>query len=116
MHIGEPEVTACIPEGEVLVVKAQKVQQRCVQVVNMHGLFDGLITKLVGGAVNVSRLHTSACKPHGEAIGIMVTSGALGIARFGQLDHRCSAELAAPEDEGFVKQTPLMQVLEKRAD
>src|SRR5262245_28539661 len=104
MHIGEPEVTACIAEGKVLVVKAEKVKHRCVQVVNMDGLFHGLIPKFVGGPVNVSTLHASTGKPHGEAVGIVVASSALAVARFGQFDHRCSAELAAPKNESFVQQ------------
>src|SRR4030095_11793801 len=82
----------------------------------MHRLFDGLVPKLVGGAVNVSTFHASTCKPHGEAVGIVVASGALAVARFGQFDHRCAAELAAPEDESFVQQASLMQILEKRGD
>jgi|SRR6188768_557187 len=80
MHVSEPEVTACIPESKVLVVKAEKVKHRCVQVVNMHGLFDGLVAKLVGGAVNVASLHASSGQPHGEAVGIVVASGALAFA------------------------------------
>src|SRR6185436_16279353 len=109
MHVREPEVATCIPEGEVLVVKAEQVQHRCVQVVNMHGLLDGLVAKLVGGAVNVSTLHASTGKPQGKAVGIVVASGALAVARFGQFDDRCSAELAAPEDQSFVQQASLLQ-------
>src|SRR4030095_10918506 len=82
----------------------------------MHRLFDGLVPKLVGGAVNVSTFHASTCKPHGEAVGIVVASGALAVAGFGQFDHRCSAELAAPDDESIVQQGSLMQVLDERGD
>ena len=83
MHVSEPEVTACIPESKVLVVKAEKVKHRCVQVVNMHGLFDGLVAKLVGGAVNVASLHAAAREPHRETVGVVVPAGSFAISAFG---------------------------------
>ena len=64
MHIREPEVTACIPEGEVLMVKAEKVKHRCVQVVNMHGLFDGLVPKLVASGHRDARDRGTCRSPH----------------------------------------------------
>src|SRR6185369_714330 len=104
VHVRESEVAACISEGQLLMVEAQKVKQCRVKVVNMNGLFHGLISKLVGGAVNVAPLHAAAREPHREAIGVMVSPGRFaGVARFRQFDHRSSPELAAPDHDRFVE-------------
>ena len=82
----------------------------------MHGLFDGLVPKLDGGAVNVSTLRASPGVPHGEAGGIVVASGAVAVARFGEFDPRWSAEFSAPEQGGFVERSALMRVRARRGE
>ena len=54
MNVGQPEVAAGVAVGELLVVEAEQVQNRRVQVVNVDFVLDGSKAELVGGAVNVA--------------------------------------------------------------
>src|SRR4051794_21817512 len=49
--VGQPVVAAAVAIGELLMVDAHEVQDRGVQVVNVHLVLDGMPTELVGGAV-----------------------------------------------------------------
>ncbi len=48
MHVGEAEVAALEAEGELLVVEAEQVQDRGVEVVDVDAVFDGAEAELVG--------------------------------------------------------------------
>ena len=48
-HIGQPEIPALEPVRQPQVVDAEKVQDRRVEVVDVHDVVDGLIAELVGG-------------------------------------------------------------------
>ena len=70
MHIGQAEIAAGVAVGELLVIEAQQVQDRGVQVVDVDRVFDGLEAEFVGRAVDVARLsrrrRPSTCvKPYG---------------------------------------------------
>ena len=54
VHVGQAEVAAGVAVGELLVVEAEQVQDRGVQVVDVDAVFDGLEAELVGGAVDVA--------------------------------------------------------------
>ena len=64
MHVGQAEVAAGVAVGELLVVEAQQVQDRGVQVVDVDLVLDGLEAELVGRAVDVPPLHAAAGQPH----------------------------------------------------
>ncbi len=54
------EVSPGVAEGEPFVVKSQQVENRGVEVVNMHFVFHSLVPEFVGGAITASpllRLH-----------------------------------------------------------
>ena len=55
VDIGQPEVAAAVAVGQPLVVDAQQVQDRGVQVVDVDAVLDGVHAELVGGAVGRSR-------------------------------------------------------------
>ena len=56
VHVGQAEVAAGVAVGELLVVEAQQVQDRGVQVVDVDLVLHGLEAELVGGAVDVAAL------------------------------------------------------------
>ena len=109
MHVGEPHVAAAEAVGQPLVIHAQEMQDRRVQVVDLDLVFDGVITVVVGGAVDRAALDSAAGHPHGEAIGVVV-------AAVGPLGHRGAAELAAPDDQGAIEQAAGLQVGEQAGD
>ncbi len=100
MNIRESEVAAGVAVGELFVVEADELQQGCVQV------------------VNIASADTATGQPHGQAPVIMVPavdfSGTSTFLR--QLDCRCPAEFASPDDQCFIQQPALPEVREQRAD
>ena len=52
-NVGQAEVAAGVTVGEPLVVEAEQVQDRGVQVVHVDAVLDGAEAELVGGAVDV---------------------------------------------------------------
>ena len=56
VHIGQPEIAAGVAVGQLLVIDAQDVQQRGVQVVDGDAVFDGAEAEFVGCAVGRCRL------------------------------------------------------------
>ena len=56
VDVGQPEVAAGVAVGELLVVEAQQMEDRGVQVVDVDLVLDGLEAELVGGAMDVAAL------------------------------------------------------------
>ena len=56
MNIGQAEIAAGVAVGESLVVEAEQVQDRGVQVVDVDLVLDRVEAEFVGGAVDVARL------------------------------------------------------------
>ena len=55
--VRQPEVTAGVAIGQAFVVKAEQVENRGVEIMDVHRLLDGLESKFVRGAVDVAALH-----------------------------------------------------------
>ena len=55
MHVGQPEVAAGVVEGELLVVEAEQVQDRRLEVVDVDGVLGDVEAQVVGRAVGRSR-------------------------------------------------------------
>ena len=109
MHVREPHVAAAKAVGQALVIDSQEMEDRRVQVVDLDLVFDGVVTVVVGGAIDRSPLDPAAGHPHGEPIGIV-------IAAIGPLGHGGAAELSAPDNECAVEQTASFQVGEEARD
>ena len=105
-HVGQPEVAALEAVGQPLVVDAEQVQHRGVQVVDVDDVLDGVVAELVGRAVGDAALDAAAGQPDREALDVVVAAVALG--------HRRAAELAAPDDQRVVEHAALLQVLDQR--
>lgn len=103
VDIGQTVIPTAVPIGQLLMIKAQEVQDRCVEVVDMNTPFDGKPTKLVGGTVNDSAFDAAAGQPHGEPKRVMLT--AVCTLRRGR-----PAKLASPKDQRVVEQSPRLMV------
>ena len=91
VHVGQAEVAAGVAVGELLVVEAQQVQDRGVQVVDVDRVLDGLEAELVGRAVDVAALDAAAGQPHGEAVVVVVAAVDLAGVGAGRAAARPSA-------------------------
>ena len=55
-HIGQAVVAARVAVGEPLVVDAEQVQDRGLQIVDVDGVLDDVVAEVVGAAVDVAAL------------------------------------------------------------
>ena len=113
MDIGEAEVTAAVSVGEFLVIEAEKVEHRRVEVVNVDLVFDGLKSEVVGRAVNVPGFDSAARHPGGEAVVVVIAAVQFaGIGSFlWHLDDWSASKFAAPENKRFIEHTSLLEIL-----
>src|SRR5258708_3735143 len=102
---GELLVEALELVGEAFVVDAHAVEDGGVQVVDVDGVFDGVVGEVVGFAVDVAGLDAAAGEPGAEVSGVMVAA-VVFVGEF-SLGIDGAAELTAPDDERFVEQAVL---------
>ncbi len=107
--VGQAVLAAVVEVGEAGVFEAEEVEDRGVQVVDVHAVGFGAEADGVGGAEEGAPLDAAAGEPGGEAVGVVVAAGAA-------LGHGHAAELAAPDDEGAVEQAAAFQVGEQGGD
>src|SRR4051794_20308323 len=93
VHVGEAEVAARVAVGEPGVVQAHQVEDRGVEVVDMHGVFGHAVAQLVGAAVAEPGPGAPADEEAGEA-GVVVAA-----APGGQVLPGGAAELGAADDQ-----------------
>ena len=72
--VGQAVVAAGVAVGETLVVEAEEVQDRRVEVVDVDFVLDGSEAELVGGSVGRASLHAGSGEPGGEAEMIVVST------------------------------------------
>ena len=100
VNVGKPEIAALKAERELLMVEAEQMKNRRVQVVNVRAVFHGIEPEFVGLADNRPGSHAAAGEPHGESVYVMIAAG-----RFAVFAHRRASEFAAPDHERIVQQS-----------
>src|SRR5262249_33925221 len=112
MDVGEPVIAPLEAERQPGVSDAEAMQERGVEIVNVHRVLDDVVTIIVGGAVAHAGLKAAARNPHREAAAMVVAAvirrRELALAVHG------SAKFTAPDDERVVEQAALLEVLDKR--
>jgi len=103
------EVAAGVAVGKLLVVQAEEVQDRGVQVVEVDLVFDGVVPVIVGGSVLEAFLDSGTGEPHGVTVGVV-------IAPVGPLCDGGSAEFSPPHDEGVFEEAAGFHVLQQGGD
>ncbi len=71
VNIREAEVAARVAIGKPLVNEAQQMENRSMEVMEAHGLFDGVIAKLIGRAVGNTAANTAAGQPEGDPLRVV---------------------------------------------
>ena len=90
VNIGQAKVASRMSERESLMIHAQQMQERGMQVVVMDLVLDRVVAVIVGRTVPHARFHASPSQPHGARMGIVVA------AISASLRYRSAAKLAAP--------------------
>ena len=95
VYIGQSKVATGVMERQSLVIESHRVQDRCLNIVNMNFAVDDMESELVGLSMSHPALNTAAGHPHGEGLRMMVAASFATECRIG-FDHRSTTELAAP--------------------
>jgi len=91
------------------VIKAERVHDRCLQIVDVNRILDDVKTKVVRFANRHSRFDTTTGHPHRERLR-MVISPLCTAQRGITFDHRSATKFPAPNDERFVQQARPFQI------
>ena len=73
-------------EGQTFMIESHEVQQRGVEIVDVHAILNSVVTKIIRRAVRDAAFDSSARHPHGKAMMIMFASvSVLGVRRASKL-------------------------------
>src|SRR5437868_84808 len=87
------------------------MQNGRLEIMDVNRVLDNLITQLIGLSVGDPRFNPATGHPDREGVRVMVAADEpIPIA---SLVHGCPAKFAAPNDQGLVQQTALLQVADK---
>ena len=109
MDVGEATVDAVVAVGEALVIDAEEMEHRRVDVIAVDGLFDGFVGPFVGGSVADTALEAAAGQPGGEPRGIVVSAEAALTAGH-------AAELGGPLDDRVSEEAAGFEIAEETGD
>src|SRR5262249_50964623 len=115
MHVRQPIIPPLEPERQFLVVEAEQVQDRRLQVVNVDLVAGHGEAQLVALAVGVAAFDAGARQEERIAVGIVVAAKELA-GRSAAFAERGATELAAQDEERLVEQAALLEVLEEGGD
>ena len=107
--ICQPEITPAEMIRELLMIDSHQMENRRMNI--MHGcpVHCGMVANLIGFSVVCSSLDAAARHPHCEAKWVVVTTiASLFLWR--------APELATPDNEGFIQETALLEILEQPCD
>lgn len=64
MNICQTEVATRIAVGQTFMVKSEQMQNRCVQIMHVNPIFDGMHSEFIGRAVHGPSAYSAACEEH----------------------------------------------------
>ena len=76
-NIGEPESSSLILVGEFFVVYTEKMQKRGLKVVDVNGVFNNVISELIGFAVK-PRLDSTTSEIDTKASRVVISTVVVG--------------------------------------
>ena len=108
-YVSETEVAPIEEIGEAFVVDTEEVQDGGMEVVDVDSVFHSFVAEFVTCSVVGTSLDASSGHPHGEGVGIMVST--LTALRVGG-----APEFPSPDHEGILEHSPGLEVGKKGAD
>ena len=93
------------------MVNTDQIHRCSIEIMDMYGVLDDVVAKVVGFAVNVPMLDAGTGQPDAKASRVMVAT----IIFMGQCALRIdgATKLASPNNERIVQQTALFQIDQK---
>ena len=112
VDVGEAVVTALEFEGELFVVDAEEMKNRCLEIVDVDFVLDGVKADVVAFSVSHPGLHAAAGHPDGVSVGMMIAAP-LGAVVKGALNEGRASEFAGPDDEGVFEKAARLQIADE---
>ena len=108
-HISKTEIPALEAVGKFLVIEAQQVKDRRLQVVDVDRIFGDAEAEIVGGAEGEAALDAPAREPDG--VGDRMVIAAQGSTDGGVvLNHGRATEFTAPDNKCFIEHAAILQI------
>ena len=104
-------VQTSVKVGKLIGVNAHEMEGCGVKVSYMETVFDGSTAQLIGLANADTAFDAASSHPHGEAIGVVVTTCALGVFGGG-----LASKFSTPDDQGFVEESLVLEVFEQASN
>jgi len=91
--------------GELFVINAHAMKNRCVKVVDVNGIFGDVVTEIISFTIRDTGFGTTTRHPHAEVFGMVISA----VIIFGKstLGVNCSTKFATPYYEGFIEKASL---------
>jgi hypothetical protein len=86
------------------VIQTQLMKQRCVKVVHVDFVFDGIVPELVIGSMSVTGFKATASKPHRKTARIVIATGTIVFCI------RCPTKLSSPPNDRVFQEPTLLKV------
>src|SRR5436309_5835238 len=102
VHIGQAAVAAVVAEGQPLMVDAEQVQDRRVQVVAISAAGSRFPRPLITLAMSAPPLDTGASEPANEGPAVVVAAG-------GPLAEGHATELGAPHQQRVLEHAAVLE-------
>src|SRR5437867_1634137 len=111
-YIGQSKIAPVVTIGQFFMIEAQQGQNRGVQIMDMHFVFDRGRAEFISRAIDHAATNAAAREDSGESLGIVVASGiVIAIA----VPDRFAAKFSTPDDERAVEKIALFQVGDERS-
>src|SRR5690606_24161039 len=100
-YVGQPEIPSLKFVSEPLVIKAQLVQYRSVQIMDVNPVAYSIVPYFVGFTVTHPSFDSSSRHPHGKRFQVMIPS--IKTHAGPGLHHRGSSKFTSPHDQGLIQ-------------
>ena len=100
-------------KGKLVVVEAEKSQQRNVEIADVGFAFNCGHSKFIGGTNRVTSVAAATGQPNCHCVWVMIAT--VGRAAAHSVVRR-AAKLAAPDDERAFEQTAMLEIRNERGD
>ena len=74
VHIRQAESSSLMLEGQAFMVEAHAVQDRRIQIVNVHRILNDVVSVVVSLTEHMPATDAAAGKPHGDASTVVVSA------------------------------------------
>jgi hypothetical protein len=107
VHVREPAVRPVVIVSQLLVIQAEQMQNRRIEIVYRRDRFDRAPPEFIGGAVADAALDARTHQPDREAVRVVIAP------RRPFLMRRHAPELGGPENKDIFEHTALFQIGEQ---